>query len=78
MSNEIIFKYLPNKNLKGRALTGVPLSDLTQAQFDAMPRWIQKSVSGCEFYQAVDAKPAPKAKAGKTAVVETVTKETED
>lgn len=72
MSNEIIFKYLPNKNTKGRALTGVPLSDLTQAQFDAMPRWIQKSVSGCEFYQDVSAeKPAPKPKAGKTAVTET-------
>ena len=72
MSNEIIFKYLPNKNPKGRALTGVPLSDISQTQFDAMPRWIQRSVSGCEFYQNVSAeKPAPKPKAGKTAVSET-------
>jgi len=78
MSNEIIFKYLPGKNPKNQMLTGVPLDDISQAQFDAMPRWVQRSVAGCEFYRSVDAKPAPKAKAGKAAVSETTAKETED
>lgn len=61
--SEIIFEYLPQKNPKGKTLTGVPLSDISQAQFDALPKWVQRSVYSCEFYQSVDAKPAPKAKA---------------
>lgn len=53
MSEDIAFKYLPEKNPKGRVLTGVPLTDLTTDQYNALPRWVQQSVAACGFYEAV-------------------------
>lgn len=63
--SDIAYRYLPDKNPKGRVVAGVPLADIDQAQFDAWPEWVQRSVAGCAFYDAVT---PPKTKAGKTAV----------
>ena len=51
--------YDPSKNPDAAALPGVPLRDLTDAEFEALPLWLQYSVDAQPFYR----KTAPKAAA---------------
>lgn len=52
MSDEpvIAYYYRPEHNPEGGALPGVPLADLTKAQFDAFPAWLQASITALPCY----------------------------
>ena len=43
--------YDADKNPDGAALPGVPLRDLTDAEFDALPTYLQRSVDTAPFYR---------------------------
>jgi len=49
------------KNPDGAHLPGVPLRDITEEEFDALPAWLQLSVDASPFYRK--SKPAEQAKA---------------
>lgn len=52
MSEEPIARYYDaSKNPDAASLPGVPLRDLTQAEFDALPAWLQLSVDASMFYR---------------------------
>ena len=52
MSDERVARhYDASKNPDGASLPGVPLRDLTQAEFDALPAWLQLSVDASMFYR---------------------------
>lgn len=74
--SDIVYRYLPDKNPKGRVVAGVPLADIDQAQFDAWPEWTQASIQASGFYQAVE---KPKTKTAAPKVVTAVSdKKAED
>lgn len=51
----IAFRYLPEKNPKGRLMIlGVPLGDLSQENFDALPDHLKRSVEASELYEKVN------------------------
>lgn len=50
----IRYRYLSEYNPQGAAFPGVPLRDLTQAEYDVLPRWIQASVGAAPFFEAVE------------------------
>lgn len=61
----IAYTYLEDKNPDGAYLPGVPLTDLTDEQVAAFPKWLQLSIDASPFYQKAKAEPkspAPKAK----------------
>lgn len=63
MSTEPIARYYDEaKNPDGAFLPGVPLADLTEAQFEALPDWLRLSVDASPFYRKTkpNATPAPK------------------
>jgi hypothetical protein len=39
------------KNTDGRFIAGVPLRDLEQAEFDALPSHLQRSVDAADIYR---------------------------
>lgn len=43
--------YDDSKNEDGRAFDGVPLRDLTDEEFAALPEWLQLSVDAAPFYR---------------------------
>jgi hypothetical protein len=43
--------YDESKNPDGGALPGVPLRDLDDVEFDALPAWLQASVDAASFYR---------------------------
>lgn len=43
--------YQEDKNEDGGALPGVPLRDITDEEFDALPAWLQASVDAAPFYR---------------------------
>lgn len=45
--------YDASKNPEGTIFDGVPLRDLTQEEFDALPGWLQASVAAAPFYTTV-------------------------
>lgn len=52
MSTDPIARYYEaSKNPDGAFLPGVPLRDLTLAEFDALPVWLQLSVDASPFYR---------------------------
>lgn len=51
MSDTIARYYDERKNPDGAFLPGVPLADLTEEQFDALPKWLQLSVDASPFYR---------------------------
>ena len=57
MSDKAFIAYLPDNNTVGAYLAGVPLADLDQATFEALPRHARNSVRQCGFYE-VDASAA--------------------
>lgn len=65
MSDKIARYYDETKNEDGGALPGVPLRDLTEDEFDALPPWLQESVDALPMYRKTAAressKSAPKA-----------------
>lgn len=56
--DEIIRTYVPELNPTGAYLPGVPLRDLTRAEYDALPVWLQRSVDRAPFYVAAPDMPA--------------------
>ena len=57
MADKAFITYLPDNNTVGAYLAGVPLADLDQATFEALPRHARNSVRQCGFYE-VDASAA--------------------
>lgn len=51
----ILFIYNPLKNPTGAFLDGVPLSDIDEATWDALPDHVQADVRGCPFYAGTTA-----------------------
>lgn len=51
MSDQVARYYDPSKNPDGAFLPGVPLADLTEAQFDALPAWLQLSIDASPMYR---------------------------
>lgn len=51
MSEKIARYYDETKNPEGGQLPGVPLRDLTDAEFDALPTWLQQSVDALACYR---------------------------
>lgn len=49
--SEIARYYEEGKNPDGGMLPGVPLRDLTKAEFDALPVWLQLSIDASPFYR---------------------------
>jgi hypothetical protein len=43
--------YDESRNEDGRAFDGVPLRDLTEEEFDALPFWLQASVDASPLYR---------------------------
>lgn len=64
--------YDASKNPEGGHLPGVPLADISQEAFDAMPEWLQASVDAVGFYRktAIRAAPATDAPSKPTAKAE--------
>lgn len=57
MSDAIARYYDPSKNPDGGMLPGVPLANLTEAQYDALPTWLQASVDASPMYRKTPIKP---------------------
>jgi len=53
MNDAIAFRYDEKKNPQGAFLAGVPLRDLTTAEFEELPEWLQRSVKATDFYVEV-------------------------
>jgi hypothetical protein len=51
--SDILYTYDETQNSEGAHLPGVPLADLTSADFDALPEYMQESVKQCAFYVRV-------------------------
>lgn len=47
----VLVVYDANENHFGASLGGVPLRDLTAAEFAEYPRWLQRSVLALNFYR---------------------------
>lgn len=52
--------YDESKNPDGGAIPGVPLGDMTEEEFDALPEWLQRSVDASPMYRKT--RPSGKAK----------------
>ena len=48
---DVVLYYDADANPNGLSYPGVPLTDLTKEQYEAMPKWIQKSVDASDFYR---------------------------
>jgi hypothetical protein len=44
----------------GSMFAGVPKRDLTQEEFDALPKWQQKSVEASPLYRKTNPNPTPR------------------
>lgn len=42
--------YHPAQNTENASLPGVPLANMTEAEFNALPLWLKVSLCGCPFY----------------------------
>lgn len=51
MMSTIARHYNADKNPTGAALPGVPLRDLTQAEFDKYPTWLKESIDASPLYR---------------------------
>lgn len=51
MSESIARYYDETKNPEGGMLPGVPLRDLTEAEFAALPPWLQESLDALPCYR---------------------------
>jgi hypothetical protein len=48
--DDIAIRYHPRRNPSGAALGGVPLRDLTRAEFQALPEWLRRAVVASPCY----------------------------
>jgi len=48
--------YVESANPDGASLPGVPLGDITQEQFDALPVWLQLSIDASPFFRKTPAR----------------------
>lgn len=62
--NQLAFRYDESKNPQRAHIAGVPLRDLTTAEFDELPEHIQRSVKAANFYTDVRKVATKKAKDG--------------
>lgn len=58
MSEPIARYYDPTKNPEGATLPGVPLRDITESEWGAIPDWLKPSIDACSFYLKTKAKAA--------------------
>lgn len=61
MGEKIARYYVADKNPDGGFFPGVPLRDLTEDEYDALPDWVQRSVDAHDMYRKTpvrDDKPA--------------------
>lgn len=49
--SDIARYYDASKNEAGAYFAGVPLRDLTQSEYDALPAYLQASIDACPFYR---------------------------
>jgi hypothetical protein len=61
----IAYYYLPDQNEAGAHYPGVPLRDLTKDEYEAHPKWIQRSIAASPMYSE-DKPHKPSAKAPAT------------
>jgi hypothetical protein len=59
MADAIARYYDDSKNPDGGGFPGVPLRDLTESEFEALPEWLQQSVDASPLYRKT--KPRPEA-----------------
>lgn len=43
--------YVPEHNPERRYLAGVPLRNITEAEFERYPLWLQQSIDALDFYR---------------------------
>ena len=55
MAEQIVFRYVAERNPYGWYLPGVPLRDLTAADVAETPVWLRPSIAAQPFYVAVKA-----------------------
>ena len=60
-ATKIARHYDESKNEMGGAFPGVPLRDLTQAEYDSYAPWIQASIDASPMYKKTPIKPTTKA-----------------
>ncbi len=77
MSNQSYVVYDESKNPDQAGLPGVPLADMSKAEYDALPLWLQASVCACAFYTVPATASKSAAKAMKAAAQADVADETE-
>ncbi len=58
--------YDASKNPEGAVLDGVPLGDVTEDEFAALPAWLQASVDAAPFYRKTKPRAEPDAPAAET------------
>lgn len=61
MGEKIARHYVADKNPEGAFFPGVPLRDLTEDEFDALPEWLQRSVDAHDMYRKTAPPSAEKA-----------------
>lgn len=59
ITEDTVYMYLPDMNLEGAAIPGVPLRHVTQAEWDALPAYLQQSVADSPFYRRVPSPTTP-------------------
>lgn len=57
--NDIAIRYHPRRNPEGATLTGVPLRDLTRAEYLALPEWLRRAVVASPCYTIARRRVAP-------------------
>jgi hypothetical protein len=51
--DEVVYRYLPERNPAGGYLPGVPLRDLTRADVEAVPGWLRPSIEAQPYFERV-------------------------
>lgn len=52
--------YVEENNPDGATIPGVPLRDLTDDEYDALPKWDQASVDAWDAYRKTNPNPTPR------------------
>lgn len=51
MSEKVARYYVESENEMGGAFPGVPLRNLSEDEYDALPEWIQRSIDASPMYR---------------------------
>lgn len=65
--------YVEANNPEGRFFPGVPLRDLTDDEYEALPAWLQRNVDASDFYRATNPNPTPRKRTADADVTEETT-----